>query len=480
MHGPKHPEAPAALELLAAVRPGGCGGDPRRAFELLVELGWFPLDANLHLLRAGLPRDFSPELREEARALAALPLDASLPFLETGPILAIDDAETLDVDDALAVERVPGATILHVLIADVAGRVPLESACGHEAGRRCSTIYLPEGTVPMLPPELAEGALGLHEGAERQAVDFRITLNEEGRPYDLRIGVCRIRVDRQLTYARADALLAGSETDPDPRVGESLRHLHALATAARRMRHARGGVIWQPERFKVRADADGRPTITPIPPDSRARALVGELMILAGALVADYCVQHAIPAIYRAQDCAPFHGTRGDLDQRPSTSGVYGLLRGMRPATLRTTPSPHAGLGVDAYLQVTSPIRRFQDLLAHVQLRAHALRRAPPLAPRDLLELLSTLEETHKAQAKVMRAGTRYWILKHYEALAPHRVEAEVIGEVGREVRLFLRDTGLQELWAPDHRLVLGEIITVEVLSADPRADRLLLRSVPR
>ena len=43
--------------------------------------------------------------------------------------------------------------------------------------------------------------------------------------------------------------------------------------------------------------------------------------------------------------------------------------RMLRGSLSMQQPQPHAGLGLSAYMQVTSPIRRYGDLLAHWQLK---------------------------------------------------------------------------------------------------------------
>lgn len=57
------------------------------------------------------------------------------------------------------------------------------------------------------------------------------------------------------------------------------------------------------------------------------------------------------------------------------------LLRSRMVRGVCTTHNalPHAGLGLPAYVQVTSPIRRYSDLLAHWQLKARCLPPPPSL-----------------------------------------------------------------------------------------------------
>ena len=72
-------------------------------------------------------------------------------------------------------------------------------------------------------------------------------------------------------------------------------------------------------------------------------------------------------------------------------AGSYQLRRFMRPRTLSTKPGLHWGLGLSQYTQVTSPLRRYPDLLAHQQIRAF-LQGRPPLSEEEVLAALAAGE----------------------------------------------------------------------------------------
>ena len=97
-------------------------------------------------------------------------------------VLSIDNASTRDIDDALSFEfSGPGdmATCrVGIHVADVAARVPVNSPLFEWARARASSAYhhgpsedgVGGGSVPMMPPQLAHGALSLNEGQVRPAV----------------------------------------------------------------------------------------------------------------------------------------------------------------------------------------------------------------------------------------------------------------------------------------------------------------------
>jgi len=93
--------------------------------------------------------------------------------------------------------------------------------------------------------------------------------------------------------------------------------------------------------------------------------MVRECMLLAGEGAGLWCLQRNLPVPYIMQET-------GDLPDETfeGIAGYYQLRRCMRPRSLSTRPGQHSGLGLDTYIQVTSPLRRYTDLLAHLQIRA--------------------------------------------------------------------------------------------------------------
>jgi len=477
-HGLEHPHHDRAVSLARRALGAVSSDASTSAFDALVRLGVYDPDENLLLRRHGIRVEHPAAVEVEAAELAEGAARSRGPLLEDLRPLAIDDAETLDVDDALAVEDAGGSYVLHVLISDVAGRVPLGSACAEEARKRGGSLYLPERRIAMLPEILSEGVLSLREGAERDVLDFRISLTREGRPYDVRIRPARVRIARQLTYDEVDAVLAG-ERQEEPEVTARLRLLAELAGKLRAERVRAGAVVWQPDEYKVRVDDGGGVRISRAPSDAPSRRLVAEAMVLAGAMAARFCKEHGIPAVYRIQEGeeGPELPSREAAVGRPALADIFARFRKMRPAELRMQPGRHYGLGVSSYLQVTSPIRRFQDYVMHVQLRSYACTGYAPLRPDDLLRQFAALEEQIRTNQRIMRESEAYWILKHYAARVGETVRAEVIAEVGERLRLFLLDSGYQTLWSPERSAPPGQVVELRIAGANPRTGRLVLEA---
>ncbi|MDR2134866.1 MAG: RNB domain-containing ribonuclease, partial [Treponema sp.] len=156
------------------------------------------------------------------------------------------------------------------------------------------------------------------------------------------------------------------------------------------------------------AVSGGKVSIEPVAP-YRSAGMVRECMLLAGEAAALWISRRnggASPVAFP-------HVTQeaGDLPGEilPGMAGSYQLRRCMRPRGLSVKPGPHWGLGLDCYSQVTSPLRRYTDLLAHLQIRA-ILRGGNPLSEDEVSARLGAGEAAASAAVRAERASRLHWI----------------------------------------------------------------------
>ncbi|MFN9944875.1 MAG: RNB domain-containing ribonuclease, partial [bacterium] len=84
------------------------------------------------------------------------------------------------------------------------------------------------------------------------------------------------------------------------------------------------------------------------------------------------------------------------------------MRRCLSRGQLGSAPSPHFSLGLPAYVQATSPIRRYGDLVVQRQL-AHAQEGRPPLPAEELDALLAELEPALRQGVAISRDDQRHW-----------------------------------------------------------------------
>jgi exoribonuclease-2 len=146
---------------------------------------------------------------------------------------------------------------------------------------------------------------------------------------------------------------------------------------------------------KIRV-ADGVIDVKMLDNASPSRQLVAEFMLLSNYAAARMAAEQRLPMIYRVQP-----GTGGDLaSQRPHLS---------------LHPEFHAGIGLDCYLQASSPIRRYMDLVLQRQLLAATTCQAAPYLADELLQVLAAAESADAEGKELERRAKRYWLLRYLE-----------------------------------------------------------------
>ena len=401
-------------ERSRVMRALGLKEAPEEAHELLLRLGYWTLLQNPYPARYRVATE-APEAPWEA------PDDEGRVDLTALSAYAIDDDPASgDADDALSFHE--GEVLVHV--ADVAAWVRPDSAADLAARERGSALYLPEGVVPMLPEGLlAEAALGRGERSRALTFAFRL---EDGEPQGVRVFTSWVRVER-LAYAEAEERLLESP----------FAELYARAEAFFRRRLAAGAARVELPEVKVRLVGE-RVELVPIPP-YRSRFLVRELMLAAGEAAAQYAEAAGVPFPFSTQE-------RRD-PSRPLPEDPIARSFAQRKLLSRTvyrkTPLPHAGLGLSAYAQVTSPLRRYLDLVAHQQLRAH-LRGGPAMGVDEVLHRVGQAEAVADAVRAAERDSRTHFKLVWLLARPDYATEVVVVEERGGRLVLFLPELGLE------------------------------------
>jgi exoribonuclease R len=110
-----------------------------------------------------LPLAFPPEVEAAAAQAAANP---RLPELDRTDLalITIDPPGSMDLDQAMYVERTDGGYRVCYAIADVAAFVTAGDPVDLEANRRGETMYGADTTIPLHPKVLSEGATSLLPG----------------------------------------------------------------------------------------------------------------------------------------------------------------------------------------------------------------------------------------------------------------------------------------------------------------------------
>jgi exoribonuclease-2 len=398
-------------------------------FSLLVKLDVFDENENIDLLRFEIATEFPNEVIKTASNLALCIEDFSRDEMRTDltalPLMTIDGQSTLDFDDALSIEKVGDQYRLGIHIVDVGHFVRKGDAIDQEALSRGSSIYMPDQKISMLPAELSEGLCSLKAGALRPAISTMVNLSHSLEITGYEIIPSVINVKHQLTYYDVN-LVADQNQD--------VMVLREIARKFRTRRLDAGAVQISLPEINVWLGEDGTITVNKINRESPGRMLVAELMILANWLSAKYLAENDMPAVFRTQPQPRerlYKGDGGTLYQN------WMQRRFLSRFVLSHHADQHSGLGLDAYVTATSPIRKYFDLITQRQLRA-TLGLEQPYTSEEIDRLIQLLEVPMSHVPRIQQGRHRYWLLKYLEQHTGDKEEAIVLKKQRNHYQILL------------------------------------------
>ena len=404
-------------------------------FPLLVKLNVFNENENIDLLRFDVATEFTDEILESADNISAscqsLSVNGERADLTSLSLMTIDGQSTLDFDDALSIEKIDDQFRLGIHIVDVAHFVRKGDAIDQEALSRGSSIYMPDQKISMLPASLAEGACSLRAGELRPAISTMVNLSPSLEIIDYEIVPSLINIKHQLTYY--DVNMAADQ-DPDVMV------LRDIAEKFRKKRMDAGAVQITVPEINIWLAEDGNISVNKINRESPGRMLVAELMILGNWLSAKYLAENKVSAVFRSQPGPRerlYKGEGGTLFQN------WMQRRFLSRFVLANRPDPHSGLGLDAYVTATSPIRKYFDLITQRQIRA-VLGLEQPYAPEEIDRVIQLLELPMANVARIQFNRHRYWLLKYLEQHIGRKEEAIVLSKRRNNCQILLSEYMLE------------------------------------
>jgi exoribonuclease-2 len=237
-----------------------------------------------------------------------------------------------------------------------------------------------------------------------------------------------------------------------------LGDLYALAERNFRRRAAAGAINIDLPETHIGFN-NGRVTIETVV-QYRSADLVRECMLLAGEGAGIWALRRALAVPFAGQEA-------GEIPEEilPGMAGSFQLRRCMRPRTLSVQPYRHEGLGLETYVQVTSPLRRYTDLLAHIQIRA-LLRGGPPLPADEVSARTGASEAAVTAVVQAERASRNHWTMVYLAGKKDSVWDAVALERRGNRYAAVIPELALET-----HVSVRGDIAPNDAL-------RLALKSV--
>ena len=338
-------------------------------------------------------------------ALAALP---NLSGDDAGMLVSVDPATTTDRDDAFFVRETPdNGFFIRGAIACPALVWPFGSELDKAVLHRATSLYLPEGDEHMLPHAVGAGLFSLDAGVRRPALVMEAFLDAEGALLEFSVQPGAVMVAHNLTLEEAEAAARGENNIAAAFIPPALKAARLL----QQRRIAHGAVITERPDPDVIAQGSGADTVVEIrtpEPSYLAHLVVGELMIMFNAALAEWGIARNVPLLFRTQDVGLPREFAGVWS---TPHDIARVVRALPSAALEVKPRRHAGLGLTAYATATSPMRRYTDLVNQGQVVGMVQNNAPVFTQARLAELLPVIAARQDAVGQIQRFRPRYWKL---------------------------------------------------------------------
>jgi exoribonuclease R len=159
-----------------------------------------------------LSADFPAPVEETA---AQAVLNPRLPSLDRTdiPLVTIDPASALDLDQALHIERDGDGFVVHYAIADLAAFITPGDAVDVEANRRGETLYGADSKIPLHPKVISEGAGSLLPDQVRPALLWTVGVDASGESTSVQVERALVRSRAKLSYDQVQAAIDAGTAD---------------------------------------------------------------------------------------------------------------------------------------------------------------------------------------------------------------------------------------------------------------------------
>lgn len=356
------------------------------------------------------------------------------------PFVTIDPPESMDLDQALHLERRGSGSRVRYAIADVAAFVAAGGPMDREAHRRGQTLYAPDENARLYPPRLSEDAGSLLPEETRPALLWTMEVDATGEGVEVDVRRALVRSREKLDYAGVQRAL------DDGTASESLQLLREVGLLRQEREERRGGINLTIPEQEVAEGPNGY-TLgfrAPLP----VEGWNAQISLMTGQAAAELMLAARVGLLRTLPEADPSAVDRlrrtgkaleidwpsnvtyaaliRTLDPELPTHAAFlaestVLLRGSGYASFDDevpSQAAHAGVGAP-YAHTTAPLRRLVDRYVGETCLAVAAGEAVPDWVRVALPQLPETMETSSRRAQQYEAG----IVSTVEAaILEHRV----------------------------------------------------------
>ena len=361
--------------------------------------------------------------------------------------ISIDSESTKDIDDAFSFNILEnGDQELVVALACPAFFWQFQSNFDKCIAKRSTSIYLPEGSLHMLPESLSTSCYSLIENEIKPAMLVRALYDSEGNLKESSLNFARVIIQDNLQYSACEQVLskciveeqitdsmsmedllnnmeeksyyecnyekyAPSEQaiEKAQQYSDILEKTYYFAKKHLQQRIENGAVILERDEYDLFLEGEGKDTkvhIEAMPQNTKAQLIVAEAMVIANSIAADFAVENGLNLFFRTQNVG-IPKEKAGVWRKPEE--IAKVARLLSTALVEIEAKPHTGLGLKAYSPITSPLRRYADLINQAQIMHFYFFQKALWTKEELDSMLTQFNVYNGLANQVQRNRPRYW-----------------------------------------------------------------------
>lgn len=441
--------------------------------------------------------------------------DPSLDDLTALPFVTIDNDDSMDLDQALLIEKSAEGYRLRYALADAAYYIKPGSALFNASLQRGTTYYAPGTSAPMLPRALSEGLISLNPHTDRRALVFDMNIDADTTVTRCSIVRARIHSQAKLSYRSVQAWLDNNELDTKP-YHLSLRLLQTLGEQLIKAGEERGVIRF--DRTETRLSVLGSPPHLEAGVRERYDTeryneqislicnMQGARMLLAMAGVSN--VQQAVYRVHEAplrKNLKRLRQTISELAETQTNPELWHwpdkqslahyveclpddkrysrqvraiqrqIMQAQRASTFQPEPGEHHALKASSYARFSSPMREVVGIFTHKELLESLSGKAydnkhDEILREQVIEAANNARRKQRKLDKTIEFAALYSIFSRELRLhqAPTHV-GTIMGMRSRKLFLNLDDMALDvKVYFDDLENIYNTTYTINGVEAHP------------
>ena len=329
-------------------------------------------------------------------------------------ILTFDGEGAKEIDDALSIRKLENGNYrLMVHIADPLSVIKTNSIIFDEARKRTTSIYLSNITIPMIPELLSSDLISLKENELRHVVTYSFEIDKDGNVIDYNFKKNIIKVNKNMTYDEFNQILKNGSDDSEKL--NTILLLEEISPLLQKYYNSN-------ELYQQINRSSSNISNTNIIGLTESEKVVESAMVFTNYMVANYFKENNLLFPFRNHNVSiEMINKLNELEESikiENNSQEYvryiELAKNIYPRSVYETENKgHFGLDLSSYCHITSPLRRFSDIIGLICLNIFYFKEHKEI---DMLKfekfLIETCEEINKKRTPIEKFSSRYEYIK--------------------------------------------------------------------